>query len=523
MFLLQDPPSNSVRSIMKKLCLLFIFICYFLPFAQAEIKDYFYDSKEIYVHVKKDHLTVVVFPEPINSVIRGFGADSYVIKRKSNQLNTLELMPVASEIAEITVSGVSGEEYILRFVGKDDFYTKLVIHRLGPSLDKNEDKTIFAKMDFLPEAIRINKESKSQTVAALKPSSEIPSPLNLRITLKGNDLPLKIYLSTISKVTHYNIITTPEIDSQKTSINVDNIEVWRALKSLLYKFSWGFKVSKEDLIITSLETRIFNIRIPAGEQSFMDQTSNETFAQNQSNYIGNTNANQQIQDIKVGTKIFYENSVPKLSLWSDLENNIKSLITSQVGSYSISKSSSTITVTDKPGVLDKIAEIIETTNEILGRQQTFEIQINIFTHSLNCGVYMKINGTPKVGEYAATCLTREIVEYGISRNYLAPGNCVTGTVPVLKMIKSIPGDHFLVKNGSLKLYGQAYPIKSKDSDGRPLKSFYKNKEGILNRGEYILLGNSSEHSWDSRYFGPVGIEFLLKPLWIFELVNGRRA
>ena len=318
---------------MKKLCLLFIFICYFLPFAQAEIKDYFYDSKEIYVHVKKDHLTVVVFPEPINSVIRGFGADSYVIKRKSNQLNTLELMPVASEIAEITVSGVSGEEYILRFVGKDDFYTKLVIHRLGPSLDKNEDKTIFAKMDFLPEAIRINKESKSQTVAALKPSSEIPSPLNLRITLKGNDLPLKIYLSTISKVTHYNIITTPEIDSQKTSINVDNIEVWRALKSLLYKFSWGFKVSKEDLIITSLETRIFNIRIPAGEQSFMDQTSNETFAQNQSNYIGNTNANQQIQDIKVGTKIFYENSVPKLSLWSDLENNIKSLITSQVGSY----------------------------------------------------------------------------------------------------------------------------------------------------------------------------------------------
>ena len=78
----------------------------------------------------------------------------------------------------------------------------------------------------------------------------LPAELNLKVTLKGNNLPLKIYFSTISEVTGYNIITTPDIDTQKTSINLENIEVWRALKSLLYKFGYGFKVSQDDLIIT---------------------------------------------------------------------------------------------------------------------------------------------------------------------------------------------------------------------------------------------------------------------------------
>jgi len=35
-------------------------------------------------------------------------------------------------------------------------------------------------------------------------------------------------------------------------------------------------------------------------------------------------------------------------------------------------------------------------------------------------------------------------------------------------------------------------------------------------GKYILLSDFAKNSWDSRYWGPVGIQFLLKPLWLFE-------
>ena len=138
---------------MKKLLLIIFLSLLFFPIARAEIKDFVYDGKEIYVHVKKDHVTTVIFPEPINGVIRGFAADSYVIQRNDKEPDTLELMPTDSEVAEMTVSGISGEKYVLRFVANDNFYTKLIIHRMAASVDKNEDKTIAAKMDILPETV----------------------------------------------------------------------------------------------------------------------------------------------------------------------------------------------------------------------------------------------------------------------------------------------------------------------------------------------------------------------------------
>ena len=147
---------------------------------------------------------------------------------------------------------------------------------------------------------------------------------------------------------------------------------------------------------------------------------------------------------------------------------------------------------------------------------THSIYFNIFTHSLPYGIYIRVKGIPQKGEYAASCLTEEIARYGISRGYLAKGNCDTGSVLVLKTIEGLPGDHFIVENGVLKINRKKYLIKDKDSIGRDLKVFYQQKEGVLNKDEYILVSDFAQNSWDSRYWGPVAVRFLLKPLWIFE-------
>ncbi|MDE2213669.1 MAG: S26 family signal peptidase [Candidatus Omnitrophica bacterium] len=147
---------------------------------------------------------------------------------------------------------------------------------------------------------------------------------------------------------------------------------------------------------------------------------------------------------------------------------------------------------------------------------THRIYFNIFTHSLPYGIYIKIEGTLHKGDYAASCLTPEIAGYGIIRGYLAPGNCATGTVPVLKVIKGVPGDHFRFKNRTLELNGHSYRLMDKDSAGRDLQIFYQVKEGVLGKREYFLLSDFVPNSWDSRYWGPVTVEFLLKPLWVFE-------
>jgi conjugative transfer signal peptidase TraF len=147
---------------------------------------------------------------------------------------------------------------------------------------------------------------------------------------------------------------------------------------------------------------------------------------------------------------------------------------------------------------------------------THILYFNIFTHSLPSGIYMKMKGDPKEGDYAASCLTQEIAQYGINRGYLVKGICDTGSVLVLKKIKALPGEHFEVRNGSFEINGHGYPMWSHDSSGRTLKVFYKQIEGVLGKGQYILLSDFVKNSWDSRYWGPVGIQFLLKPLWIFE-------
>jgi type IVB pilus formation R64 PilN family outer membrane protein len=392
---------------MRRAGLVFLFLVFCSTYSIAAIREIVYDGKEIYVHVKKAHMTTIIFPEPIVAVIRGFDADNYVIQRNNKETNKLELMPTDSEVAEMTVTGVSGEDYVLICGEKDDFDTKVTVSSMAKAIKdvdvltenlvtkksentvKADEKKIDATEDILPEAV-VEKQQPA-SAAVIPPSgkavnelnhdngvhgSNLPAELNLKITLKGNNLPLKIYFSTISQVTGYNLITTPEIDSQKTSINLENIEVWRALKSLLYKFGYGFKVSQEDLIITETETRIFNITMPAVDQTFTDETSNESSANNTtSNTNSSSSTNQQNQQVNVGTKIYYENTAPKLSLWTDLENNVKSMITPKIGSYSINKLSGSIIVTDKPQVLDKIGDLVSTINESLSRQQSFEIQI----------------------------------------------------------------------------------------------------------------------------------------------------
>ncbi|MDE2027073.1 MAG: S26 family signal peptidase [Candidatus Omnitrophica bacterium] len=142
--------------------------------------------------------------------------------------------------------------------------------------------------------------------------------------------------------------------------------------------------------------------------------------------------------------------------------------------------------------------------------------LNIFTHSLPHGIYIRSSGVPKVGDYAVTCLTPEIAQYGIKRSYLATGNCDTGTVPVVKVIYGMPGDNFIIKNGLLEIHGIKYPILDHDSLGRSLKVFYKSNKIILGKDNYLLLSDYVTNSWDSRYWGPVTIKFLVKPFWIFD-------
>lgn len=400
---------------MRYVSLFLILTCSFLmpsamPSAQAAVKDVIYSGQEIEFNTNKDHKTTAIFPEAIKGIVRGYGADpkDYLIIRNDLDPKVLEVMPLTSELAEITAIGISGEQYVLKMLYKEDFHTKVTIvplkkamgdvetvvkelkirpselvkkSELGLAVNNDVARTPAAFIQkSMPPSDVVSQGAESKLSTPTAPSEPampaLPAELNMKITLKGNGLPLKIYLGAIGKATGYNVISTPEVDAKKASINLEDIEVWRALKSLLYPFAYGFKVSKEDLIISTNETRTFAIAVPAVEQTFSDVTSNESFT-NQASGVNNTTSARGAtdQDVKVGTKIYLENKSPTLSLWNDLENNIKSMITPTTGQYSLNRVAGMVVVTDLPGVLDRIQDFIDRMNTSLKRQAAFEIQI----------------------------------------------------------------------------------------------------------------------------------------------------
>ena len=102
---------------MRKFLQIILFSLLFLTKVNAETKDLLYDGKEIYAHVKKDHLTTIAFPEPIKGVVRGFGAgqdhtipeSSFFMTVKKGDYYLLTRAPIinvgaASDSANVTAS-----------------------------------------------------------------------------------------------------------------------------------------------------------------------------------------------------------------------------------------------------------------------------------------------------------------------------------------------------------------------------------------------------------------------------------
>jgi conjugative transfer signal peptidase TraF len=147
----------------------------------------------------------------------------------------------------------------------------------------------------------------------------------------------------------------------------------------------------------------------------------------------------------------------------------------------------------------------------------FGLYFNLHSSSLPTGFYQRLDQVAEKGMYAATCLTPEIARYGLDRGYLLKGSCTTGIQPVMKKIYALDGDTVVMNSDKIIINGERsndLEILERDSRGREVKRFFS---GIcrLDKNEYWLMSDYKVNSWDSRYWGPVKIEFVLKPVLTF--------
>jgi conjugative transfer signal peptidase TraF len=125
------------------------------------------------------------------------------------------------------------------------------------------------------------------------------------------------------------------------------------------------------------------------------------------------------------------------------------------------------------------------------------------------GLWVRVGGEVSRGDWVMGCLPGAVVEFGRLRGYHPEGpplgRCRDGSLPVLKRVVALPGDHVEVEADGVVVNGRLLPGTAplaRDSQGRPLPA----PRAALRLGpeELWLLSDHIPNSWDSRYYGPVG-------------------
>jgi conjugative transfer signal peptidase TraF len=132
------------------------------------------------------------------------------------------------------------------------------------------------------------------------------------------------------------------------------------------------------------------------------------------------------------------------------------------------------------------------------------------------GFYWLRNGKPRIGDFVVARLPPPLESWLVDRNYLPLA------MPVLKQVAAVTGDQFCRYGTLILVNGLVVATASNgDSMARPLPVW----NGCLSvPGEAVVLLTHQASSFDSRYFGPILRDRILKiaiPIWTWTGVGGR--
>lgn len=226
---------------------------------------------------------------------------------------------------------------------------------------------------------------KKDTEIIKEQTSDLPKEFLQKITLRARDLSLSEILTPLAQTTGCHVILAPGVENKKLSVDLVDVTATKVLNTILFPLGYGFKFKDGDLIILAMETKIYRIILPPVTQKFDDLTSNESSVEssnNNNNTLLNTTSNNSNvgQQIKLGTKILVSNLSSGISFWDDVNENLKSLISSQ-GKFSINKPAGVAIVTDTPLSLERIGQYFEDINSRVARQ--IEVDVKVVEVSLN--------------------------------------------------------------------------------------------------------------------------------------------
>lgn len=202
-----------------------------------------------------------------------------------------------------------------------------------------------------------------------------PPWLKNRIVISGDQLPFSYYSRTIGSGAGSNILTKYQIGldpSTNVSLNYAGT-VKGALDLLASKTGYVYTIEHNRIYWQAFITRTFDVAFMPGASDYLmgktssggtgASTSNSGTSGTVSNYVSSDSSENE-----------YSNLSGKLSIWQDLDNTIKQLL-SDKGKVTVSQATTSVTVHDKPTNVELIGKYINNLNHNLSKQVLVKVQV----------------------------------------------------------------------------------------------------------------------------------------------------
>lgn len=198
-----------------------------------------------------------------------------------------------------------------------------------------------------------------------------PSWLREHIVIKGDQLPFSYFARTIAAGASGGVLTKYQsgLDSSiKVSMNFSGT-VRGALDLLASKSGYVFNVQGSSVYWQAFVTKTYDIAfIPGGADYLVGKKGGSSTTN------ANSNNNTQSFTTTDSSNDQYSNMGGKLSVWADLENAVKQLLTSD-GKVTVSQATTTVTVRDRPTAVALVTQFINNLNNKLSKQVLVKIQV----------------------------------------------------------------------------------------------------------------------------------------------------
>lgn len=266
-----------------------------------------------------------------------------------------------------------------------------------------------------------------------------PQWLKNRIVIRGDQLPFSYYSRTIALGAGSSVLTKYQTGldpSTNVTVNYSGT-IKGALDLLASKTGYVYTVHGTSVYWQAFITRTFDIAfMPGGTDYLMGKSSGGGGGGSSvgsggsaggvvSNYVSSDSSDSEYSNLK-GT----------LSIWTDLDNSIKQML-SPDGKVMVSESTTSVTVRDRPGNVQLVEQFIVNINKNLSKQVLVKVQVlevnleNSFEFGIDWQIIARaFNKSPFVinGNYGTpVSITALTPQSGLATGAVAPAIPIFGT------------------------------------------------------------------------------------------------